>query len=463
MKDRRRKRMLIGTTSVLWSGFCSVVSAAPSFQGLGDLPGGTFYSQAYGVSADGRVVVGVSNSASGSEAFRWENGVMTGLSDLPGGNFNSVARAITPDGSVIVGMCYSTAGNEACKWQDGVITGLGYLPPNNYPSSAAYGVSADGSTIVGGARVGPGDNGWHAARWVNGVITGYTLPGYAQAEAWIVSRDGSIFVGHAWNAGSVPQEAFRCVNGVMTSLGDFPGGMLSSSANGMSPAGGVLVGGGNASSGYEAARWDNGVMVGLGHIPGGTSSWGYGCSQNGLIVTGHDTVNSNLTAMIWDSAHGMRDLKSVLVSDYGLDLTGWTLSLAHRASDDGNTIVGWGTNPSGQTEGWIASICNTDTDSDGVLDCLDNCPSVANPTQVDTDQDGVGDACDNCPAAYNPNQSNIDGDASGDACDPCPFDPTNTMVDGKCIPTLTEWGMMAMAALILSAGWVVIARRRAAG
>jgi len=32
---------------------------------------------------------------------------------------------------------------------------------------------------------------------------------------------------------------------------------------------------------------------------------------------------------------------------------------------------------------------------------------------------------------------------------------------GTCIPALSEWGMMAMAALVLSAGGVVIARRRA--
>lgn len=90
---------------------------------------------------------------------------------------------------------------------------------------------------------------------------------------------------------------------------------------------------------------------------------------------------------------------------------------------------------------------------------LDN----ATLTSCDTDGDGICDDTDNCPTVYNPNQSNIDGDAFGDACDPCPFDPANTMVDGKCIPTLSEWGMMAMAALILSAGGVVIARRRAVG
>jgi uncharacterized membrane protein len=39
--------------------------------GLGDLPGGEFFSHGAGVSADGSVVVGGGTSASGFEAFRW--------------------------------------------------------------------------------------------------------------------------------------------------------------------------------------------------------------------------------------------------------------------------------------------------------------------------------------------------------------------------------------------------------
>uniref|UniRef100_UPI001F5924F7 MopE-related protein n=1 Tax=Aestuariivivens sediminis TaxID=2913557 RepID=UPI001F5924F7 len=36
----------------------------------------------------------------------------------------------------------------------------------------------------------------------------------------------------------------------------------------------------------------------------------------------------------------------------------------------------------------------TDTDSDGIADCIDNCPTVDNPDQSDVDNDGIGDACE---------------------------------------------------------------------
>ncbi len=38
-----------------------------------------------------------------------------------------------------------------------------------------------------------------------------------------------------------------------------------------------------------------------------------------------------------------------------------------------------------------------DSDSDGVIDPVDNCPSTANANQLDADGDGVGDVCDQCP------------------------------------------------------------------
>ena len=64
----RNTRFLLGTCLVLCGSI--TVQAGPLFTGLGDLPGGYFSSHAYGVSADGAVVVGSGISGSGWEAFR---------------------------------------------------------------------------------------------------------------------------------------------------------------------------------------------------------------------------------------------------------------------------------------------------------------------------------------------------------------------------------------------------------
>ena len=51
----------------------------------------------------------------------------------------------------------------------------------------------------------------------------------------------------------------------------------------------------------------------------------------------------------------MRSLKTVL-TDLGVDLTGWTLVEARGILADGRTIVGFKWNPSGLTEAWIAPL-----------------------------------------------------------------------------------------------------------
>ena len=66
----------------------------------------------------------------------------------------------------------------------------------------------------------------------------------------------------------------------------------------------------------------------------------------------------------------------------------------------------------------INSVTNQiDTDADGVLDLLDNCPAISNAGQLDGDVDGAGDVCDNCSAIFNPGQEDLDFDLIGDACD----------------------------------------------
>lgn len=86
-----------------------------------------------------------------------------------------------------------------------------------------------------------------------------------------------------------------------------------------------------------------------------------------------------------------------------------------------------------------ADLDGVDFDGDGVHDCADVCPGVADKAQLDLDADGLGDVCDpcpadpdndldgdglcagadNCPLDPNPDQLDSDGDGFGDACDRC--------------------------------------------
>ncbi|MCI5228215.1 MAG: hypothetical protein D3918_16575, partial [Candidatus Electrothrix sp. AX2] len=59
------------------------------------------------------------------------------------------------------------------------------------------------------------------------------------------------------------------------------------------------------------------------------------------------------------------------------------------------------------------NLSDADTDSDGINDSDDNCPTVANPAQEDDDNDGLGNACDNCQEVANPGQEDGDCDEVG--------------------------------------------------
>jgi len=75
---------------------------------------------------------------------------------------------------------------------------------------------------------------------------------------------------------------------------------------------------------------------------------------------------------------------------------------------------------------------SSDTDTDGMIACKDNCPAINNADQSDLDEDGIGDACDNCPNDFNPDQLDTDADGHPDGCDNCPsdFNPDQSDTDG---------------------------------
>jgi probable HAF family extracellular repeat protein len=190
-------------------------SQQPSLRWLGTLGGdwSVAYSVAYGVSADGAVVIGRALNAAGQgRAFRWTaSGGMQDLGTL-GGTW-SRAYGVSADGSVVVGSARNAEGRwRAFRWTaSGGMQDLGTLGGRE---SVAYGVSADGAVVVGWAQNAAGD--WHAFRWtasggmedLNTTYTNLLTLGSYLGRATAISPDGRYIVGYGRNAATWRNEAF---------------------------------------------------------------------------------------------------------------------------------------------------------------------------------------------------------------------------------------------------------------
>ncbi|MBU4262669.1 MAG: PQQ-binding-like beta-propeller repeat protein [Proteobacteria bacterium] len=175
--------------------------------GLGTLSGGD-RSAAYGVSDDGAVVVGTSG-----EAFRWTQAdgmVGLGIIGPPDSvNNNSTAYGVSGDGSIVAGYHISSSSPmQAFRWTaaDGMV-GLGTLTGlSNWgaDSSTAFGVSADGSTLVGDSSKDPYGSGYGAFRWTqaDGMVGLDKFSEYVAGRALAVSDDGSRIVGYGYKSNS---------------------------------------------------------------------------------------------------------------------------------------------------------------------------------------------------------------------------------------------------------------------
>ena len=175
------------------------------FRSLGTLPGGN-RSEAFGVSADGAVVVGrAQNAAYYARAFRWTaSGGMQDLGTL--GGDRSEAYGVSADGAVVVGWANNAAGYpRAFRWTvDGGMQDLGTLGGN---WSGAWGVSADGAVVVGWA-FNAADERARAFRWtaaggmedLNRTYARLLTNGSVLIEARAISPDGRYIVGWGYNA-----------------------------------------------------------------------------------------------------------------------------------------------------------------------------------------------------------------------------------------------------------------------
>jgi uncharacterized membrane protein len=142
-----------------------------TFQLLGDLAGGTVFSQALGISADASTIVGSSSSALGGEAFLWTaGGGMVALGDLAGGGFGSFATDVSANGSVIVGGGSTAAGLTAFIWDSvngmrpvqEVLESFG-VDLTGWRLTNVTGISDDGRVLTGiGINPGGQTRSWYA-------------------------------------------------------------------------------------------------------------------------------------------------------------------------------------------------------------------------------------------------------------------------------------------------------------
>lgn len=340
-------------------------AAAASFQGIGVLEGGGLhYSRPWDVSADGSVVVGVSQSSKGLEAFRWTATTgMLGLGGLGSEDFFSAAFGVSENGDVIVGASRSPLSGdrtEAYRWTaDTGMIDLGDLPGGEY-SSVASAVSGDGSVVTGTSTSETSPSLGEAFRWTQatgfaklGVLSGSELP---TSVPWGISADGETVVG--WASSGNGREAFRWSEPEgMIAMGDLPAGSFDSWATGVSADGPVIVGLA-VNPGPTSFRWTSGTgMVDLGRPVGASGSEAWGVSADGSVVVGDAALAGDVVPTIWDEAHGMRNLVDVLVElGLGPAMAGWDLEQATAVSADGLTVVGWGYSPRGGEEAWVAYL-----------------------------------------------------------------------------------------------------------
>jgi probable HAF family extracellular repeat protein len=146
------------------SGTAFVWDAVSGLRDLGSLPGYPV-SSAAGINDSGQVVgtayTGTydANGVAVSQAFVWQDGVMTSLGTLPGYSF-TVAAGIN-DAGVVVGWAVSSSGyRTAFRWQDGVMTALQDSPaPGGRYLTQATAVNDYGQVV--------GEYVW-SSNWVSG-------------------------------------------------------------------------------------------------------------------------------------------------------------------------------------------------------------------------------------------------------------------------------------------------------
>ncbi len=329
---KRDGRQLLFIGLIFFGGQTQAIALRPYYvTDLGDLPGGTVESYAYGVNSYGQVVGGGSVSSFDGHAFLWtpdtpngRTGSMVDLGDFPGGANNSIAWGINSQGQVV--------GDGSTEDEFGGDLGYAFLWTPTVQNGTVGSMVAVNVPTQGGS-VGYGINSF-------GQVVGYTTD-LLRAYVWTPnSANGS--------------------SGVVTDLGD---GANSSTAQAINIVGQV-VGYRNA-GGDQAFLWTpttpngtSGSMLNLGRLPGDIRSYANDINAYGQVVGRSYSSISTYQAFLWTPSTQNGTAGSMVALDDGP-----FYGIAPQGINSQGQVVGWGglTFPPGGTRAFVW----TPTDANG--------------------------------------------------------------------------------------------------
>ena len=240
------------------------------------------------------------------------------------------AYGVSQDGTTIVGT--STA-IGAAYWVNGGNGQTLPLPANAYDPYYVGAVSGNGSVILGTAlafdALGGENANTEAVRWTTGTPQVLSSPyaGATHTYSIGVSADGNTAVGFGDQNltvnGSQFDFTYRPIiwNAGSTVGAPLPDNNVGGATESISADGKTIVGFlGNAS--MQAAIWQSDAqnpqtwhVHGLGFLPGGNQSQALAANADGSMVVGYgNTANGQLDAFLWTAQLGMVDLNSYLAA-----------------------------------------------------------------------------------------------------------------------------------------------------
>jgi len=273
-----------------------------------------------GISADGLTIVGVINDDSTpplQNAGYWRDGTRTLLGSFGGSQpcdrLLSAGYGVSGDGSVIVGLGWDGCGTAHGFRRDPYcMLDLGSLAPPR--GSRANAISADGQTIVGWSDQATGFR--QGARWVDGAWQWFEGPDGPVGEALAVNAGGSIIVG-TWCGPSSPfawrwteATGVECIQSTLTDP-------------------------------------DQTVMLAL--------------SDDGGVIGGYvrPVFNPATDALLWFDGNPV-DLREYLLGQGVLEVQDWQLSMVSAVSSNGQTIAGSGIGPDRLLHGFVVTLPTED-------------------------------------------------------------------------------------------------------